>query len=218
MWLQKNRIAWDYSSRFPSFVLIWLVAKVSIWKLFSFVMLISRSIISWFAELGEASNQSNSPASIPRTIHQCHHCTGALSSSTSSISSSCLSSSNHHHCHHRRHHHQWRDTQAEDGPMEFSISVPNLQETSLHRTPVFNRWSNVPAIVNTDGEAGIKWQPQYFSWWQLLWCTVGKTCRRVRAIFFQTVPKSSQSSPKTSLSIPYLVLRKSQSSSQAFSK
>ena len=33
------------------------------------VMLISRSIISWFAELGEASNQSNSPASIPRTIH-----------------------------------------------------------------------------------------------------------------------------------------------------
>ena len=60
-------------------------------------MLISRSIISWFAELGEASNQSNSPASIPRTIHQCHHCTGALSSSTSSISFSSLSSSNHHH-------------------------------------------------------------------------------------------------------------------------
>ena len=71
-----------------------------------FVMLISRSIISWFAELGESSNQSNSPASIPRTIHQCHHCTGALSSSTSSISSSSLSSSTHHH-HRRHHHHQW---------------------------------------------------------------------------------------------------------------
>ena len=84
------------------------------------------------------------------------------------------------------------DTQAEDGTMEFSISVPNLQETSLHRTPVFNRWSNVPAIVNTDGEAGIKWQPQYFSWWQLLWCTLGKTCRHVRAILF----KPSQSRPR----------------------
>ena len=34
----------------------------------------------------------------------------------------------------------------------------------------------------------------------------------------KVVPKSSQSSPKSSSSIPYLVLRKSQSSSQAFSK
>ena len=112
------------------------------------------------------------------------------------------------------------DTQAEDGPMEFSISVPNLQETSLHRNPVFNRWSNVPPNINTEvklvssGNPNISHDDNYYgAQWEK---------RGASVPFFwsppKVVPKSSQSSPKSSSSIPYLVLRKSQSSSQAISE
>ena len=152
-------------------------------------MLISRSIISWFAELGESSNQSNSRASIPRTIHQCHHCTGALSSSTSSISSSSLSSSNHHHCHHRRHHHQWHSGRRwANGVFDLGAK---FARNFFAQEPSVQQVIKCSCYYQYRGEAGIKWQPKYFSWWQLLWCTVGKTWR-VRAILL----KPSQSRPE----------------------
>ena len=155
-------------------------------------MLISRSIISWFAELGEASNQSNSPASIPRTIHQCHHCTGALSSSTSSISSSSLSSSNHHH---------W------SSPSSSSVTLrPKMGQWSFRsRCQICKKLLCTGTQCSTGDQMFLLISIQRWSWYQVatqifLMMTItmvhsGKNVARP-CHSFEALPKSSRSRPR----------------------